>query len=303
MSHAPPSPDFESVVQRIAAGQHGVVTRSQLLSADISEFVIEHRIERGRLMRVHRGVYRVVPQLSPWGRWMAACLACGPGTVVSHGTAAALWDLLPGPPQKSVDVTVIGRRCRHPGIRAHRTSTLGPGETTRRAGVPVTTVARTVLDLAARGPTRTAERSLARALDQGLTSRTAVAALTERYPGRVGVRRVRTLLADGTPCLTRSEAEERFLALVRSARLDPPTTNTQVGGFEVDFYWRNERLAVEIDGLAFHGSAPAFERDRWRDQVLAARGVAVVRVTWRQLVEEPTAVAVRIAQALARRMG
>lgn len=173
-----------------------MVTRTQLLSADVSEFVIEHRVERGRLIRVHRGVYRIVPQLSPWGRWMAACLACGPGAVVSHGSAAALWDLSSGPPQASIDITVVRRRCRHPGVRAHRTTALRPDETTRQAGVPVTTVARTVLDLAARGPIRAAERSLARALDEGLTSRTAVAELVERYPRRVGARRVRTLLAD-----------------------------------------------------------------------------------------------------------
>jgi very-short-patch-repair endonuclease len=168
-------------------------------------------------------------------------------------------------------------------------------------GVPITTPARTLLDLAAVAHPRHLEQAVAEAERRRLASRRGLAALLARYPGRPGSRAVRALLeADARPALTRSEAERRFLVLIRSAGLPAPDVNVRVGDVEVDFLWREAGLVTEVDGYAFHSDRAAFENDRRRDAELAARGLTVIRVTWRQLVDEPEAVVVRIGQALAR---
>jgi very-short-patch-repair endonuclease len=233
---------------------------------------------------------------------MAAVLACGESAVLSHRSAATLWDLLPRRSGTTrVDVTVAADRGRRPGVRVCRVRTLRADETTTHEGIPVTTVTRTLLDLAGLAEQRELERALAAAFDRDDTDRGALLAMLSRHAGRTGAKRLRALLQSDTPAaLTRSEAEERFLSLIRKAQLPAPATNVRVHGHEVDFYWRAERLVVEIDGFAFHSSATSFERDRHRDAKLAAAGVRVTRVTWRQLENEPEAVLVRLAQAIAR---
>jgi very-short-patch-repair endonuclease len=166
-------------------------------------------------------------------------------------------------------------------------------------GIPVTSPARTLLDLAAVAPSHDLERAFDEALTQRLTTTASLTAAVERAQGHHGAGRVRALLARSEePALTRSEAERRFLALVREARLPAPMVNAHVAGYLVDFLWRDSRLIVEIDGYRFHSSRAAFERDRLRDAELNAAGFRVVRVTWRQLVEEPVAVIARLARAL-----
>jgi very-short-patch-repair endonuclease len=239
---------------------------------------------------------------------MAAVLACGDNAAVSHWSAAELWQMLPGRgPDTPVNVTVVhGRIGRRPGVCAHHVRTLRPDETTKHDGIPITTPARTLYDLASAGATdRELERALASAFDQRLTTRSRILSLLSAHPARGGGgSRIRVLLEPGLwPAMTRSEAEERFLGLVRKAQLRKPGVNVRVEGRERDFCWRTERLVVEVDGRAFHSSGRSFEQDRRRDAELVAAGFRVMRVTWRQMAEEPEALMVRLALALARPAG
>ena len=183
----------------------------------------------------------------------------------------------------------------------HSLASFGRVETTRFQGIPVTTPARTLLDLAGVAPSRDLERALAEAERRHLASRSGLAALLGRYTRRPGVRVLSALVeAHERPAFTRSEAEDRLLRLLRKAKLPASDVNVRLEGFEVDFLWRDAGLVVEVDGYAFHSDRAAFEDDRRRDAKLAARGLTVIRVTWRQLADEPEAVVVRIGQALAR---
>ena len=287
---------------RLAARQHGVVTRAQLRGAGFTNRAIDRRLESGRLHRVHRGVYLAGHVVTPQhAREMSAVLAVAPNAVLSHRSAAWLWQLLPYPARPpSVDVTVWGRNAgRKPGIRIHRVLALGPGETRTCQRIPTTTPARTLIDLACQVSARELEQAMAQAQTRGLTSRRHLLALLARHPGRRGTAALRALLNGGSAAvLTRSEAEERFLALVRKAQLPAPDVNVGLAGYEVDFLWREERLIVEVDGFAFHSSRAAFERDRLRDAELQAQGFRIIRVTWRQIVDHPEAMLVRIARTL-----
>jgi very-short-patch-repair endonuclease len=192
-------------------------------------------------------------------------------------------------------------RRRRPGVVVHRGRALAPDEVEAVHGIPTTSPARTLLDLAGAVCLRELEQMIARADRRGLTSRDALLAGVARRPGRPGVRALRTLLREGDgPSLTRSEAEAQLLALLRRGRLPRPEVNVVLGPHEIDLLWRAQRLAVEVDGFAFHAARRAFEDDRRRDGDLAARGYRVVRVTWRQIVDEPEALLVRLAQTLAR---
>jgi len=230
---------------------------------------------------------------------MAATLACGPTAAVSHRSAAALWEIAPeGPRGTPVEVQVVRHARRRPGVRVHRTAGRHPDEVVRLDGIPVTSPARTLFDLAGSGHSRMVERAFARALLRDVTTRDRVAAIRARYAGRSGTALLRKLLGSGRPARTRSEAEHRFLRLVRSARLPAPQVNVRLGPYEVDFYWPDRHLAVEIDGFTFHASRTAFERDRERDANLATRGIRVLRFTWRQLTDTRDVVLVRLAQTL-----
>jgi very-short-patch-repair endonuclease len=287
----------------LAARQHGVATRAQLIGVGLTPAQVRQRIRSKRFRLLHRGVYLVTGVRMPRTREMAAVLACGPGSVVSHRSAAALLGLLPHPREPApVDVTVPGSdRGRRSGVRAHRVTSLGPDQVTEADGIPVTSAPRTILDLASVSSGRELERALARAERRELTNRAELMSLTADQRARRGIRGLRALLLDeGRGALTRSEAEERFLVLVRRAQLPAPEVNVVVSGYEIDFLWRTERLAVEVDGFAHHSSKATFESDRRRDATLLARGFRVVRITWRQITDEPEAVLVRLAQALAR---
>ena len=164
----------------------------------------------------------------------------------------------------------------------------------------MTAPARTLLDLATVATPRELERAFGEAVTQRLTSPASLVAAVDVAQGHRGVRRVRSLLAsEEEPALTRSEAEERFLALLREADLPPPAVNAHVSGHVVDFVWHDRRVVVEVDGFRFHSTRFAFERDRRRDAELSAAGYRVLRVTWRQLRDEPLAVIARLAGALA----
>ena len=246
---------------------------------------------------MHRGVYLVGPLEAPLSRPMAAVLAVGDGAVLSHASAADVWELATAAPDP-VDVTVsstAGPRSR-PGLRVHRVRDLPPEDVTRHRGVPATSPPRTLLDLASILPARDLSRAVERAERLGLTTH---ADLTCYLTRRRSCRGAATLIKVLRPAtqMTRSEAERRFLDLIRQARLPEPAANTRVGGHEVDFLWPSKRLIVEIDGYAYHSSRAAFERDRLRDADLLGLGYRVLRITPRRLVEEPMAVVAAVAAA------
>ena len=295
--------DAEQVIMSLAGRQHGVVGRFQLLRAGVSAHLVDHRLRAGDLRSLHRGVYRVGPLTAPNTRDMAAVLACGETAALSRRSAAALWRVLPrGREEDPVDVVVTrGRAGCRPGIRVRHVHSMRSDEVIVHDGIPITTPARTLYDLAGAVRHRELERALAEAFALDLVRRPQLLALLEQHARRPGASRLRGLLeGESRAALTRSEAEERFLALTRKAGLRDPDANATVAGFEVDFVWRSERLVVEIDGRAFHSSDQRFENDRRRDAILVASGLRVMRVTWRQIVNEPEALLVRLAQALAR---
>jgi very-short-patch-repair endonuclease len=286
----------DAALALFAGRQQGHVTRAQALAAGMGPGAFQGRVDRGYLHRVHRGVYRV-GHTAPleFDREMAAVLACGTRTVASHPSAAYLWALGPRP-EGDVHVTGPDRRNRR-GVRLHR-SPVDPSDVVRRHGVPVTKPARTLVDFAASAAPLLLERAVEDALRRRLVTRRELELeLARRRPGSGPLGRL--LAREEGPALTRSEAERRLVALVRSAGLPAPEHNVPVEGIEVDLLWREQGLVVEVDGFAFHSGRAAFERDRVRDSRLVASGLRVMRVTWRQIVHEPMAVVAGLAQALA----
>ncbi len=294
----------DELIGLIAAAQRGRVARRQLLRAGISSKMIRTRISRGMLYPLHSGVYAVGhPGAVELGAETAALLAAGERAVLSHDTAAGLWNLRPriangAPIHLSVPVGGCPRRS---GICAHRTRTLLSRDVGVRYGLRVTSAARTLVDIA--GSLRPRERELA--LDEGfrnrIVTRGQVADAIARTGNRAGATALKELLrVSRNTTVTRSEAEEAFLGLVRDAALPDPEVNAWLRGLMVDFLWRRERIIVEVDGYAFHGTRRRFEDDRARDAKLAAAGYQVVRITWLQMRNEPLAVIARLAQALAR---
>ena len=251
------------------------------------------------MQRLHRRVYLLgaaPPTLRARAR--AAALACAPNAFVSHRSAAWLWSLLPEH-WDDVDVSVVGRNPGgRPGVRLHRVRTLRRRDVRSLHGIPLTSPATTICDLAATQPAPVLGRALSEAQVLKLLTEREMHAAVERAAPRPGAARLRTLL-ETEPTLTRSEAERRLLTLIRDAGLPMPQANVKLHGYTVDFLWRPERLIVEVDGFAFHAHRSAFERDRQRDARLTAAGFRVIRVTWRQLTGEPLAVIASIAQALA----
>lgn len=274
--------------------------RSQLLGAKLSPGAITRRVRNGGLYLVLPRVYAVGHSaLAPLALELATILYLRHDAVISHQSAAMLWGLVAAP-EALVQATIIGRDARpRPGLQAYRVRRLDPRDIRVREGIPVTSPARTVLDLAGTGDGPLVRRALSEALVQRLLSRSDLAAAAARQPLRTGAAHLRALLrSEGEAAVTRSEAERRIVALIVAAGLPRPETNVRLHGCEVDLLWREARLVVEVDGHAFHGHRAAFERDRRRDQALAAAGYRVIRVTWRQLEREPLAVMARIAQAL-----
>jgi very-short-patch-repair endonuclease len=287
----------DACVSRIAGGRRGLVSIEELRAAGLSRHAIASRVQRGALHPRHRGVFSVghLGEI-PLAREHAALLACGRGAALSHRSAAAVWDLRSPDERAPVDVSVPpGRHPRHAGIAVHRPERLDPGDVRTREGLTVTSVPRTITDLAAVLPMPELERLVAEALARRLIRKSDLALPA----GAPGAKRLRDVLDDG-PRFTRSEAERALLRLVRKAGLPLPRTNTKVAGLEVDALWPDQRLVVEIDGFAFHQGRRAFEHDRRRDQRLRAAGYDVVRITWRQLVDEPERIVALLAGLLAR---
>lgn len=289
------------VAAALAAAQHGVVEHDQLVAGGLSRSAISRQAASGRLRRRYHRVYAVGHDaLTPEGHWMAAVLAGGPGTVLSHRASAAAWGLRPDN-RRAIDITSPNRRgTREPGLTVHRCR-LDLEDVTTLRGIPITTAARTLLDLAEVVPERQLLRAAVRAEELHLFDLRAIEAALARGFGRRGVRPLRAVLDElvGRPTGSKLELEARALDLVRRHRLPAPVVNALVLGHEVDLHWPRARLVVELDSWTHHRQRPAFERDRRRDVELQAAGYRTVRLTWRQVVDEPAWVADRLAALLA----
>jgi len=294
--HATPSLDRR--ISALATAQHGVVHRRQLRTLGVSDSAIGRRAASGRLHRVHRSVYAVGHTvLGAHGRWLAAVLACRPGAVLSHSSAGALWDIRSSAAGR-IDVTVPGAgRPAVPRLRVHRARELRAGDVTTHRAIPVTSPARTILDLAATLPERALEKVLDRAERAEVTDRRALLAIAAASNGHRGSARLLRVLSEHVPgtTVTRSELEERMLLLCRAHGLPRPLVNHHVEGIEVDFVFRGARLLVEADSWRYHRDRDAFERDRERDAIFARAGYRVLRFTDRQMRADPQAVAATIA--------
>lgn len=241
-----------------------MVSRSQLLGLGFSSDSIKHRMRRGRLHPLWRGVYAVGrPEVGRHGRWMAAVLSCGRAALLSHRSGAALWGLVQTAPEIDVVVPEGVYRCRH-GIRVHRRSGLESERRWQVAGIPVTDPTSTLVDLASCVGERQLERAINEADRLDLVDPETMRAAIERLPRRPGIARLRRLL--NCQALTESGLERRLLALVRSAGLPTPETQARVNGFRVDFYWPQIALVVEVDGWRYHRTPGQQATDRRRDQ-------------------------------------
>jgi very-short-patch-repair endonuclease len=295
----------DRVISHIAATQHGVVARRQLLAQGLTRHEIQSRLRNGRLHGLHFGVYAVGHnRLTQRGGWMAAVLACGEQATLSHRSAAALWGMADVPDARIEVIVPHDRASRRRGDRAsiatHGTRGLPDDQRTVRHAIPVTTVSRTLLDLAGSvSPARL--RGAFHAADRlELLDLHKLGALCESAPGRVGVARLRALAAEHRALPeTRSELERRFLRLCDRAALPRPAVNVLVEGYEVDCLWPAHRLVVELDGYEFHHDRASFERDRRRDAALQVAGHTVVRVTHRRLVNEEASVVAQLHKLLA----
>jgi predicted transcriptional regulator of viral defense system len=291
-------------VAALAGRQHGVVSARQLAALGMAPNAIGRRVRTGRLHRLHRGVYAVGHlALTQRSRELAAVLACGPRALLSHRSAGCLWGLLPGRPPK-IEVTAPRTGRPRDGLVVHRSRVVDRDDRAVIDAVPVTGVARTLVDLA----DVLTPSELARAVEQAEILRVfdlrALERTLARLPGRAGPHRLRRVLVDYAPdpAFTRSEAERRFLRLCAAHGLPHPAANLWIAGHEVDLYWADAAVAVEVDGAAYHRTARAFRQDRARDRALAAQGIQVTRVTWRDL-EDETALAAELASIRAARLG
>jgi hypothetical protein len=264
-------------IAEIAGRQHGVVTVAQLAEAGIDKDGVTWRVQAGRLHRLYRGVYAVGHRSLSWrGRWLAGTLAAGEGAVLSHTSAAALWEFLrPMQGPTHVIVTAAVRRRSRPGLRIHRSRTLAPHHITRRHGIAVTTPARTIEDIRTAVEPRLFRRALRQAELAG-----------HRVPHL------------GVVARSRSDLELLFLALCDDHDLPRPLVNHRVAGLRVDFFWPDQRLAVETDSWTYHRGSVAFEDDHARELALRARGITTRRYTGDQLEAAPHAVAADLREVL-----
>jgi very-short-patch-repair endonuclease/predicted transcriptional regulator of viral defense system len=293
----------DAAIAALAERQHGVVARRQLVTLGLGRGAIASRLKRGLLHPVHSGAYAVGHRvLSQRGRWMAGVLSVGPDAVISHRSAARLLGLLPWSGGLT-ELTCPRALHSRPGIRLHR-ALLPADETTVFDGIPVTEVARTLFDIATIAEREQIEQAANEAEVRGLTSRLSVPHLLERYPGRRGSVAVRQIFDSGRAKrgVTRKELERRFKQILEATDLPLPRLNADlaVGGrfFNVDCLWQEQRLIVELDGRAVHGTQRAFEKDRERDRLLLVDGWRVTRVTWRQLCDDAPAIVADLRRLL-----
>lgn len=274
----------------------------QLRGFGMSRSAVAGRVRRGALLRLHRGVYAVgYRPLTEEGWWTAAVIAAGPDAVLSHRSAAALWRIAP---RRSLvpEVTRPRKFGTLVGAVGHCME-LPADEVTAERGIPVTTAARTVFDLAAISTPREVERAFHELEVRRLWGSASVRGLVERYPGHRGVGTLRVLLASREPArITRNEFEEEFVALLDAHQIPRPRFNATISVqgrfFEADALWDRQRLIAELDGGGVHRTHRAFHSDRKRDRILLVEGWRTAHFTWQQLRDEPAAIAADLRDLL-----
>jgi very-short-patch-repair endonuclease/predicted transcriptional regulator of viral defense system len=293
----------ERALAALASLQHGVVARWQLLALGFTRNAVQVRIAHGRLHRIHRGVYAVGHhKLGPKGYWMAAVLSCGADALLSHRFALAAWEVQAAE-SGLIDVTVPGHGGRRgpTGIRVHGATTLHDCGRAVVDGIPVTSLARTIIDHASTAGVQRTRQALEQIERMGLLIGRELDELLGRNAGHRGAKTLRCALAElaGPAPWTQSQLEDRFLALVREAGLPEPEMNVVVEGELVDAFWRDARLIVEVDGYEFHKSRSRFEADRRRDAKLQVAGYRVLRLTYERIAFEPRSVVSQLRALLA----
>lgn len=285
---------FDRAIALVAGRQHGYITRAQLLAIGLTPSAIKYRVAVGRLIPVRAGVYAVghVDQ-TPIARAHAALLACGEDAALSHGSAASLWGFRKhwDPP---FEVTVASSHRRRAGIKVHRSRTLTRRDITIQLGVRVTIPARTVLDIAPRYKGKRLSRMVNDALRTPYLHTGDLADVLNRNPLHPGAKRLAPLVREPT----NSPLEDDFLEFARRYGLPAPTTNTYLLGYEIDVLYPRERVIVEVDSAEYHLDRQSFERDRKRDVVMLAAGVATVRITDERMKQEPEQEADRLLAIL-----
>jgi predicted transcriptional regulator of viral defense system len=288
----------EQELAALARRQHGVISRRQLIAGGLSLRTIARWVDSGRLGSLYRSVYVFGhSQMNLRGEWMAAVLACGDRALLSHRSAAALWALTKRSRRHLAEVTATAGRGR-PGIIVHEGG-IHKDERAVLAHIPVTSVARTLFDLAE----VVDERGLGRAFEEAdrlnLLQMKALEDVCARGYGRRALRPIRRLIEEAhAPVITRTDLEERFALFCREYDIVPTATNVEVLGDEVDSFWPRERVIVELDGYAFHRHRAAFETDRRKDVARQVAGYRAIRITDRRLEREPAAVASEIRALL-----
>lgn len=292
--------DPRAAVWDLVRRQHGVVARSQLLALGIGSRSIEHRVGKGRLHPLWRGVYAVGrPQVDQKGLWMGAVLTCGRDAVLSYASAAALWGLAPVLDAGAIDVTLpSGRFLRRPGIRAHRRRDLSSEHRREVEGIPVTDPVSTLVDLASCAPEWRVERAINEADRLDLIDPEALRRAVDGLGPRPGMACMRRLL--GLDAFTESGLERRFLAIVRAAGLPVPETQAIVNGYRVDFYWPKLGLVVETDGWRYHRTPGEQASDHRRDQAHVGSGLTTVRFGEEQIRHGPDEVRRALASVIGR---
>lgn len=305
------TPIFHGALAALAHRQHGVVSMAQLLRLGYSKGTILEWATAARIHRLHQGVYAVGHRRLTWySHCWAGVLGAETNetdevvwpAVASHGSAAYLWGLYRYAPE-TIDVTAPIRRRAKRRFRVHFSSILAADDRGECEGIPVTSVPRTLLDLAILAQPRQLDRLLERAEELDLLDVVAVEALLDRAGGHRGRGRLRRALAlyRPDPTFTRSRFEKLFRRRVGEAGLRLPAMNLNIEGYELDAYWPDLRFAVELDLFETHGSRAAFERDRLRQEELKLLGIEMIRVTRPRLLHEPDAVMRNLAALLARR--
>jgi len=289
-----------AAARALARRQHGVVARRQLLALGARPRAIDARVRSAELTPVHRGVYVLGPIAGRRAEEAAAVLCVRRGAWVARRSALHLLGALGSSPKPDpVEVVALIAQSRRPRLIAHRAD-LRPDEITVHEGIPCTTAARAIVDLAGSVEVDALEYMLAQAFAARVTNRARLLRQLQRRRGQSGARALRALLDSSGPGEVRSPPELQLLRLLRSARLTPVRANARIGQWEVDFLWEEQRVIVEVDVLSTHSDPRAFERDRRKDAELVLAGYTVIRVTRRQIESEPHLVVARIATALAR---
>jgi len=289
------------LVSRLAARQWGVVSIHDLRACGLTRDSVASRVRNGRLHPVHRGVYAVGhSNLALEGQFLAAVKAAGPGAVLSHFAAAALlgfveWD------GRQPEVTMPGSTARlHLGVRVHRTTVLTPADVAVVKGIPITSPARTLVDLASVLEYRPLRRAVRQAQFLKRVNLRQLAEVLGRLGARRGIRKLACIVATG-PAPTRSELEDVVLDLMLSGGFAHPDVNVPLllGGRRVvpDFRWAEQQLVVEADGAAWHDDKLSREDDAERQALLEAHGERIVRVTWEQAISRPRQTLARIRAA------